>query len=128
MLPFQCLGFQSQCRNSFVSFFFLLICVVFFRLVATIILPIDHFKKISFYLFFFIFISYLGTQGSSIILIPDISFIKRVILGISPGFNTKDSKTVLYASLLNTQHYKVQIERKVGKYRERSSAFPYILV
>ena len=44
-----------------------------------------------------------------------------------PGFNprlshTKDSKTVLDASLLNTQHYKVRIKGKVKQSTERSSA------
>ena len=32
---------------------------------------------------------------------------------------------VLYASLLNTQHYKVWIKGKVDQSRERSSALPY---
>ena len=44
-----------------------------------------------------------------------------------PGFNprsshTKDSKMVLDASLLNTQHYKVRIMGKVEQSRERSGA------
>ena len=34
---------------------------------------------------------------------------------------------VLDASLLNTQHYKVQIKGKVEQSRERSSAPPYTL-
>ena len=37
-------------------------------------------------------------------------------------------KMVLNASLLNSQHYKVQIKGKVEQSRERSSAFPYTLV
>ena len=41
---------------------------------------------------------------------------------------TKDSKMVLDASLLNTQHYKVWIKGKVEQSRERSHAFPYTLV
>ena len=50
-----------------------------------------------------------------------------------PGFNprsshTKDSKLVLDAFLLNTQHYKVRIKDKVEQYRERSSALPNALV
>ena len=49
------------------------------------------------------------------------------------GFNlrlshTKDSKMVLDATLLNTQHYKVRIKGKVEQPRERSSAVPYTLV
>ena len=40
----------------------------------------------------------------------------------------KTQKMVLDASLFNTQHYKVQINRKVEQSRERSSAPPYILV
>ena len=39
----------------------------------------------------------------------------------------KTLKLVLDASLLNTQHYKVQIKGKVEKSRERSSALPYTL-
>ena len=44
-----------------------------------------------------------------------------------PGFSprsthTKDSKKVLVAPLLNTQHYKVRIKGKVEQSRERSSA------
>ena len=35
---------------------------------------------------------------------------------------------VLDASLLNTQHYKVEIKGKVEQSRERSSALPYTLV
>ena len=43
-----------------------------------------------------------------------------------PGFNprwshTKDSKMVLNAALLNTQHYKVGIKGKIEQSRERSS-------
>ena len=38
------------------------------------------------------------------------------------------SPMVLNASLLNTQHYKVQIKGKVEQSRERSSALPYTLV
>ena len=40
----------------------------------------------------------------------------------------KTQKMLLDASLLNTQHYKVQMKGKVGQYRERSSALPYVLV
>ena len=40
----------------------------------------------------------------------------------------KTQKIVLDASLLNTQHYKVRIKGKVGQYREKSSALPYISV
>ena len=35
---------------------------------------------------------------------------------------------ILDASLLNIQHYKVQIKGKVEQSRERSSAFTYTLV
>ena len=35
------------------------------------------------------------------------------IMGSIPGRHTKDSKTVLDASLLNTQQYKVRIKSKV---------------
>ena len=50
-----------------------------------------------------------------------------------PGFNprsshTKDSKMVLDATLLNTQHYKVWIKCKVEQYRERSSVLLYTSV
>ena len=38
--------------------------------------------------------------------------------------NTKDSKMVLDAPLLKTQHYKVQIKSKVEQSTERSSALP----
>ena len=37
-------------------------------------------------------------------------------------------KMVLDSSLLNTQHYKVQIKGKVEQSRERSSALAYTLV
>ena len=37
-------------------------------------------------------------------------------------------KMVLDASLLNTQHYKVQIKDKVEKSREKSSTFPNTLL
>ena len=40
----------------------------------------------------------------------------------------KTLKMVLDASLLNTQQYKVRIEGKVEKSREKSSAPPYTLV
>ena len=39
--------------------------------------------------------------------------------------NTKDSKMVLGASLLNTQYYKVRFKAKVEQSRERSSALPF---
>ena len=50
-----------------------------------------------------------------------------------PGLNprsslTKDSKMVLDAALLNTQHYKVRIRGKVEQSKERSSDLPYTLV
>ena len=41
---------------------------------------------------------------------------------------SKTQKMVLDATLLNTQHYKVQIKGKVEQSRERSSALPYNLV
>ena len=40
----------------------------------------------------------------------------------------KTQKMVLDASLLNTQHYKVQIKDKVGQSWKSSSALPYTLV
>ena len=40
----------------------------------------------------------------------------------------KTLKTVLDATLLNTQHYRVRIKGKVEQSRERSSALPYITV
>ena len=42
--------------------------------------------------------------------------------------HTKDSKMVLDAALLNTQHYKVRIKGKVEQSRERSSTLPYTLL
>ena len=42
--------------------------------------------------------------------------------------HTKDSKMVLDASLLNTQHYKVRIKGKVEQSRKRSSALSCTLV
>ena len=50
-----------------------------------------------------------------------------------PEFNprsshTKDSKIVLVATLLNTQHYKVRINGKVEHSREGRSAIPYTLM
>ena len=41
---------------------------------------------------------------------------------------SKTQKMVHDASLLNTQHYKVQIKGKVKQSRERSSALSYTLV
>ena len=50
-------------------------------------------------------------------------------LGSIPGrVIPKTQKMVLDASLLNTQHYKLQIKGKVKQSRERSSALPYTLV
>ena len=50
-------------------------------------------------------------------------------LGLIPGqVIPKTQKMVLDATLLNTQHYKVNIKDKVEQSRERSSAFPYSLV
>ena len=43
---------------------------------------------------------------------------------ISGRVITKTHKMVLDAALLNTQHYKVQINGKVGQSRERSSDPP----
>ena len=40
----------------------------------------------------------------------------------------KTQKMVLDATLLNTQHYKVQIKGKVEQSNERSSALPYTSV
>ena len=40
----------------------------------------------------------------------------------------KTQKIALDTTLLNTQHYKVQIKGKVEQSRERSSALPYTLV
>ena len=50
-------------------------------------------------------------------------------LGSIPGrVIRKTQKIVLDASLLITQHYKVQIKGKVEQSREKSSALPYSLV
>ena len=50
-------------------------------------------------------------------------------LGSIPGWVIpKTQKMVLDATLLNTQHYKVQIKGKVEQSRERSSALLYTLV
>ena len=41
--------------------------------------------------------------------------------GSIPGrSHTKDSKMLLYASLLNTQHYKVRIKNKVEESKEKN--------
>ena len=40
----------------------------------------------------------------------------------------KTQKMLLYAILLNTQHYKVRVKGKVERSREWSSTFPYTLV
>ena len=42
--------------------------------------------------------------------------------------HTKDSKMVLDDSLLNTQHYKVQIKGKVEQTREKSATLSYTSV
>ena len=50
-------------------------------------------------------------------------------LGSIPGrVIPKTQKMLLDASLLNTQHYKVQIKGKVEQSRERSSTLPFTLV
>ena len=50
-------------------------------------------------------------------------------LGLIPGqIIPKTSKMVPDTSLLNTQHYKVQIKGKVEQSREKSSALPYTSV
>ena len=50
-------------------------------------------------------------------------------LGSVPGrIIPKTQKMVLDASLLNTQHYKVQIKGKVEQSREMSTALPNTLV
>ena len=50
-------------------------------------------------------------------------------LGSHPGrVITKNSKMVLDAALLNTQHHKVQIKGKLGQSWERRSALSYTLV
>ena len=66
---------------------------------------------------------------------PDIGIMVRVFangpedLGSIPGrVIPKTQKMVLYAILLNTQHYKVRIKGKVEQSRERSSALPYTSV
>ena len=66
---------------------------------------------------------------------PDIGIMARVFAN-GPGdmgsilgrVIPKILKMVLDASLLNTQHYKVQIKGKVEQSRERSSALPYTLM
>ena len=67
--------------------------------------------------------------------LPDIGMMVRLFangpgdLGSIPGrVIPKTQKMVLDASLINTQHYKVQIKSKVEQSRERSSALPYTLV
>ena len=62
---------------------------------------------------------------------PDIGIMVRVFangpgeLGSIPGrVIPKTQKMVLYATLLNTQHYKVRIKSKVEESRKRSSALP----
>ena len=67
--------------------------------------------------------------------LPDIGIMVGVFangpgdLGSFPGqVIPKTQKMVLDASLLNIQHYKVQIKGKVEQSRERSSALPFILV
>ena len=52
---------------------------------------------------------------------------------LRPGFNprsshTKDSKMILDAALLNTQHYNVRIMGKVEQSRERNNDLSYTLV
>ena len=50
------------------------------------------------------------------------------LVSISGRVIPKTQKMVLDASLLNNQHYKVQIKDKVEQSRERSSTLPYTLV
>ena len=69
------------------------------------------------------------------IYVPDIGLAVRVFangpgdLGSIPGrVIPKTQKMVLDASLLNTQHYKMQIKGKVEPSREGVAPSPYILV
>ena len=57
-----------------------------------------------------------------ILLLPDIGLAVRVFNPRSS--HTKDSKMVLDASLLNTQHYKVRIKGKVEPSREGVAPSP----
>ena len=51
------------------------------------------------------------------------------VFAIGPGdLGSKTLKMVLYASLLNTQQYKVRIKSKVEQSKERISALPYTSV
>ena len=66
---------------------------------------------------------------------PDIGMMVRVFtnglgdLGSNPDqVILKTQKMVLDASLLNTQHYKVQIKGKAEQSWQRSSTLPYTLV
>ena len=74
------------------------------------------------------------TKNKGSFLVPEIGIMDRVCQWPGrPEFNprsnhTKDSKMVLDASLLNTQHYKVRLKGKVEQSRERSCALPYTLV
>ena len=58
-----------------------------------------------------------------------IKYLKRSLpdIGTMVGVFAKDSKMVLDASLLNTQHYKVRFKGKVEQPREMSSTLPYNL-
>ena len=52
-----------------------------------------------------------------------------MLWGSIPGrVISKTQKMVLDATLLNTQHYKVQIKGKVEQSKEWSSALPYTTV
>ena len=69
------------------------------------------------------------------IIVKAISLMIR-IFGNDPGDRVsvpgraipKTQNIVLYATLLNTQHYKVRINDKVEQSRERTSTLPYTSV
>ena len=97
--------------NSLIFYLF----IYFPRCVYLILFKI-LFKIIYLFKYLFVLIYHILQQC--------IYFVFRQWFG-RPGFNTKDSKKVLDAALLNTQHYKVRIQCKVEPSRERSNPLPY---
>ena len=78
----------------------------------------------------------VSTKGAFVTIQHEFGFINDTgtmirVFANGPGdrsSHTKDTKMVLDASLLNTQHYKVWIKGKVEQSRERSSALRYTSV
>ena len=79
----------------------------------------DYFHSLSLSLYIYIYlVSLVFTNGPG-----EIKVQSQV-----ESYQGLKKKVVLEATLLNTQHYKIQIKGKMEQSRERSSALPYTSV